>query len=89
MPTYKNIFDNNRKWAADKRASNKDFFENLAKGQDPDFLYIGCSDSRVTAEELMGMQAGEVFVHRNIGNVISNTDFSAMSVIDYAVAHLP
>ncbi|MCK5464313.1 MAG: carbonic anhydrase, partial [Bacteroidales bacterium] len=59
-----------------------------AKGQDPDFLYIGCSDSRVTAEDLMGLQPGEVFVHRNIANLISNTDLNVMSVINYAVAHL-
>lgn len=88
MPTYEQIFENNRKWVAAKKASNKDFFENLAKGQDPDFLYIGCSDSRATAEELMGAEAGEVFVHRNIGNIVSNTDLNVMSVIDYGVNHL-
>ena len=64
MRQYDQIFENNRKWAAEKKANDKDFFENLSKGQDPDFLYIGCSDSRVTAEELMGAQPGEVFVHR-------------------------
>ena len=88
MPTYQQIFENNKKWVAQKKASNKDFFENLAKGQNPDFLYIGCSDSRVTAEDLMGMEPGEVFVHRNIANVISNNDMSAMSVITFAVRHL-
>lgn len=88
MDKYKRIFENNRKWVAAKKAKNKDFFEYLSKGQDPDFLYIGCSDSRVTAEELMGVQPGEVFVHRNIANVISNTDLNAMSVIDFAVTHL-
>ncbi len=88
MATYEQIFANNKKWVAEKKASNKDFFTNLAKGHNPDFLYIGCSDSRVTAEDLMGVEAGDVFVHRNIANVISNTDFSAMSVIDYAVTHL-
>ncbi len=88
MPTYKQIFENNKKWAAEKKATDKEFFEKLTKGQNPDYLYIGCSDSRVTAEEIMGLQPGDVFVHRNIANVISNTDFSAMSVIDYAVAHL-
>ena len=71
-----------------KKASNKDFFLKLAEGQDPDFLYIGCSDSRVTAEEMMGAEAGEVFVHRNIANVISNSDLSAMSVIEFAVSYL-
>ena len=88
MTTYKQIFENNRIWVAEKKASDKEFFEKLARGQHPDFLYIGCSDSRVTAEELMGLQPGEVFVHRNIGNVISNNDLSAMSVINYSVAHL-
>ncbi|MEN8228426.1 MAG: carbonic anhydrase [Bacteroidota bacterium] len=88
MTPYEQIFENNRRWVAEKRASDKDFFENLAKGQQPDFLYIGCSDSRVTAEDLMGLKPGEVFVHRNIANVISNSDLNAMSVINYAVAHL-
>jgi len=88
MPTYQQIFENNKKWVAQKKASNKDFFENLAKGQNPDFLYIGCSDSRVTAEDLMGMEPGDVFVHRNIANIISNNDMSAMSVITFAVKHL-
>lgn len=88
MTTYKEIFENNQKWIKEKKATNKDFFINLAKGQNPNFLYIGCSDSRVTAEELMGLNPGEVFVHRNIANVISNIDLNAMSVIQYAVEHL-
>ena len=88
MTTYQKIFENNKTWVADKKASNNDFFNKLSQGQDPDFLYIGCSDSRVTAEDMMGAQAGEVFVHRNIANVISNSDLSAMSVIEYAVSHL-
>lgn len=88
MPTYEEIFENNKKWAADKKSTNKDFFETLAAEHDPDYLYIGCSDSRVTAEELMGMQAGDVFVHRNIANIISNTDLNVMSVINFAVDHL-
>lgn len=88
MPSYKKIFENNKKWVAKKKATDKDFFEKLTHGQDPDYLYIGCSDSRVTAEEIMGLHPGDVFVHRNIANVISNTDFSAMTIIDYAVAHL-
>lgn len=88
MTQYEKIFENNKKWVAEKKATDKDFFDKLSHGQDPDFLYIGCSDSRVTAEEIMGAQPGDVFVYRNIGNIISNTDFSSMSVIDYAVAHL-
>lgn len=69
-------------------AGNEQFFENLGKGQNPDYLYIGCSDSRVTAEELMGMQPGEVLVHRNIANLVSPNDLSAMSVINFAVEQL-
>lgn len=88
MPIYRKVFENNQKWIADKKATDTQFFAKLAEGQNPDVLYIGCSDSRVTAEDLMGVTAGEVFVHRNIANVISNNDLSAMSVIEYAVAHL-
>ena len=73
---------------AEKFAIDECYFENLAKGQSPEFLYIGCSDSRVTAEQLMGVGPGEVFVHRNIANLVPNTDLSVMSVINYAVNHL-
>lgn len=88
MPSYKQVFDNNRKWVAANQNKSSDFFKQLAKGQDPDFLYIGCSDSRVTAEEIMGAAPGEVFVHRNIANVVSNTDLNVMSVINYAIEYL-
>lgn len=88
MTTYEQIFENNRQWVAARKAGDKEFFDTLGSGQDPDFLYIGCSDSRVTAEELMGVQPGEVFVHRNIANLINNTDLNVMSVINFAVAHL-
>jgi carbonic anhydrase len=88
MTTYNEIFENNKKWVARMKATDAQFFEKLSEGQNPDFLYIGCSDSRVTAEDLMGLKPGEVFVHRNIGNVISNTDLNVMSVINYSVAHL-
>lgn len=82
------IFENNKEWVKAKLALDEKYFENLSKGQNPDILYIGCSDSRVTAEELMGVGPGEAFVHRNIANMVPNTDLSAMSVIDYAVLHL-
>lgn len=88
MTSYEQIFENNRRWVAEKKATDSEFFEKLTRGQQPEFLYIGCSDSRVTAEELMGAGPGEVFVHRNIANVISNTDLNAMSVINFAVTHL-
>jgi len=88
MTIYKKVFENNKKWIAEKKANNKQFFAKLAEGQNPDILYIGCSDSRVTTEQLMGVEAGEVFVHRNIANVVSNIDLNAMSVIEYAVKYL-
>lgn len=82
------IFRNNNNWITNKLETDKDYFRNLSKGQNPEVLYIGCSDSRVTAEDLMGAKPGEVFIHRNIANMVVNTDLSAMSVINYAVKHL-
>lgn len=84
----KKIFENNKQWVAEKLNVQPDYFEKLAEGQSPEVLYIGCSDSRVTAEELMGVGPGDAFVHRNIANMVINTDLSAMSVINYAVTHL-
>ena len=81
----KQIFENNRNWIAKKLQSDDHYFEKLAKKQKPEFLYIGCSDSRVSTEELMGLQPGQVFVHRNIANMVPNTDLNSMSVINYAV----
>jgi len=83
-----NVFKNNEKWIADKLEKNSDYFSELSKGQNPDILYIGCSDSRVTAEDLMGVSPGEVFVHRNIANMVISIDLNAMSVLNYAVEHL-
>ncbi|RYU95295.1 carbonic anhydrase [Emticicia agri] len=88
MPTYEQVFENNQQWLTEKTRTNKDFFKELAKGQNPEYLYIGCSDSRVTAEELMGAGPGEVFVHRNIANLVNATDLNVMAVINYAVRHL-
>lgn len=82
------IFKNNQDWVQKQLNIDSSYFETLSEGQSPDILYIGCSDSRVTAEEIMGLAPGEVFVHRNIANMVPNTDLSAMSVIDYAVHHL-
>lgn len=84
----KKIFQNNQEWAQKKLNIDASYFKNLSEGQSPEILYIGCSDSRVSAEELMGFAPGEVFVHRNIANMVPNTDLSSMSVIDYAVSHL-
>ena len=88
MPTYDQIFKNNKKWIAEKKATDSDFFNKLSRDQSPDYLYIGCSDSRIKVEDLMGAEPGEVFVHRNVGNIISNSDLNAMSVIEYAVGLL-
>lgn len=88
MDSYQEIFNNNRQWVASKLKENKDFFKELAEAQNPEFLYIGCSDSRVTAEELMGVKPGQVFVHRNIANVVNAIDMNVASVIQYAVEHL-
>ncbi|SDE14036.1 carbonic anhydrase [Pedobacter soli] len=82
------VFKNNEKWIAEKLSINPDYFSDLAKGQSPEFLYIGCSDSRVTAEDLMGIQPGQAFVHRNIANLVNNVDLSVMTVLNYAVRHL-
>lgn len=82
------IFENNREWVKGKLRIDPDYFKNLSNGQNPDILYIGCSDSRVTAEEIMGVKPGDVFVMRNISNMVSNLDLSAMSVINYAVSVL-
>lgn len=84
----KQIFENNRNWIAEQLQIDEDYFKKLEKGQSPEFLYIGCSDSRVSAEELMGLEPGKVFVHRNIANMVPNTDLNSMSVINYAVVHL-
>jgi carbonic anhydrase len=82
------IFTNNQKWLSEKLKEDKDYFTKLSSGQSPEILFIGCSDSRVTAEELMGLKPGQVFVHRNIANMVPNTDLSSQSVINYAVNHL-
>lgn len=85
MISYEKIFENNAEWIAQKRTTDAGFFEKLARDQNPDYLYIGCSDSRVTAEEMMGAAPGEVFVHRNIGNLVVSIDLNVMGVINYAV----
>ncbi len=81
----KNLFDNNRAWAASMREGNPEFFEQLAKIQNPEYLWIGCSDSRVPANQIIGLLPGEIFVHRNIANVVVHTDLNCLSVIQFAV----
>lgn len=88
MELYHQIFENNRRWVEENRATNAEFFSHLSEGQSPDILYIGCSDSRVTAEEMMGVHPGQMFVHRNIANLVPNNDNNSASVIEFAVSHL-
>lgn len=86
--SHDNIFANNKKWAEAKAKNDPEFFTKLSSGQKPDYLYIGCADSRIPSNEIMGLDAGEVFTHRNIANLVCNTDLNVMSVINYAVRHL-
>ena len=88
MRLLSELIENNRKWAASVTESDPEFFSNLAKQQVPQFLWIGCSDSRVPANQIVGVAPGEVFVHRNIANVVVHTDFNCLSVIEFAVAVL-
>jgi len=85
---FDRIFRNNEQWIADKIAGDPLYFDKLTSGQCPEILYIGCSDSRVTAEELMGAQPGEVFIHRNIANLVVVTDNNVNAVVQFAVEHL-
>jgi len=85
MKDLKRLLDQNKAWAENINASDPDFFPNLAKQQSPRFLWIGCSDSRVPATQLVGMVPGEMFVHRNVANVVDHTDFNCLSVMQYAV----
>ncbi len=82
------IFKNNEEWIAKRLKEDPEYFDRLAEGQEPKYLYIGCSDSRVTAEAVMGAKPGEVFVHRNIANLAPNNDLNVLSVVVYAVKHL-
>jgi carbonic anhydrase len=82
---YKKILENNEKWVESQLALDKEYFKDLAKGQNPPLLWIGCSDSRVPANEIIGAKPGEVFVHRNIANMVVHTDMNMLSVLDYAV----
>jgi len=85
MKDLKRLLDQNKAWAKSITASDPEFFPNLAKQQSPTFLWIGCSDSRVPSTQLVGMKPGEMFVHRNVANVVVHTDFNCLSVIQYAV----
>lgn len=88
MINFKELFKNNEEWVAEKLSIDINYFEKLAKGQSPEYLYIGCAYSRVTAEELMGAEPGEIFVHRNIANLVITTDNNVNAVVQYAVEFL-
>ncbi|GEN05931.1 carbonic anhydrase [Myxococcus fulvus] len=88
VPSYEQLFENNRRWSAAKTKDDPQYFERLSAEQSPEYLYIGCSDSRVPANEIMGVEPGDVFVHRNVANLINNVDLNVMSVINYAVRQL-
>ena len=82
---YQKIFENNKRWVASKNEQDPEFFSKLSLGQKPPILWIGCSDSRVPANEITGTKPGEIFVHRNIANMVVHTDMNMLSVLDYAV----
>jgi carbonic anhydrase len=88
MSDLNDLFENNRRWAEQINQEDPTFFDKLAKQQKPEYLWIGCSDSRVPANELLGMMPGEVFVHRNIANQVIHTDLNCLSVIQFAVDYL-
>lgn len=85
---YNKLLSNNKEWVDEMTSKDKHYFENLAKGQKPPVLWIGCADSRVPANEITGTHPGELFVHRNIANMVVHTDMNMLSVLDYAVNHL-
>lgn len=85
MQPLKHLFDKNRAWSAGIRARIPDFFSELSKQQSPEYLWIGCADSRVPANEIVGVMPGEIFVHRNVANVVVHTDLNCLSCIQYAV----
>jgi len=88
MKALSHLFDNNKKWSAGIHASSPGFFAKLAAQQEPQYLYIGCSDSRVPANEVVGLLPGELFVHRNVANLVIHTDMNCLSVLQFAVDFL-
>jgi carbonic anhydrase len=85
MKVLKHLFENNRKWADSRKGSDPDFFNRLVRQQSPEYLWIGCADSRVPANEIVGLLPGELFVHRNVANLILANDLNCLSVIQFAV----
>jgi carbonic anhydrase len=85
VKSYNTLFENNKKWVTSKLKENPEYFNKLSKGQTPEYLWIGCSDSRVPANEITGTEPGEMFVHRNIANMVVHSDMNLLSVLSYAV----
>src|SRR5262245_17056399 len=85
MKTLPHLFENNRRWAEEQTAQRRDFFERLVSQQAPEYLWIGCSDSRVPANQIVGLDPGELFVHRNVANVVVHTDLNCLAVLQFAV----
>src|SRR6185295_11299836 len=85
LASYNQLFHNNQIWVQKKLMEDPDYFHKLGKGQQPDYLWIGCSDSRVPANEITGTEPGEMFVHRNIANMVVHSDMNLLSVLSYAV----
>ena len=83
--SYKKLLNNNKKWVVKQLKADPEYFENLSKGQNPEYLWIGCSDSRVPANQITGTHPGEIFVHRNIANMVVHSDMNMLSVLSYAV----
>ena len=88
MKNYERLLLENKAWAAEMHSEDPEFFKRLASIQRPEFLWIGCSDSRVPANQITGTDPGEIFVHRNVANLVVNTDVNLLAVVDYAVNHL-
>src|ERR687886_2613793 len=88
MTSYEKLLLENKAWAQEKKEDDPQYFYRLSQLQKPEFLWIGCSDSRVPADRITGTQPGEIFVHRNVANLVINTDVNLLSVLDYAVTHL-
>lgn len=88
MTDLNHLFDNNARWAQEITAENPEFFSTLSKQQAPEYLWIGCSDSRVPANEIVGLLPGELFVHRNVANIVIHTDLNCLSVMQFAVEYL-
>lgn len=86
--SYKRLLDGNKVYSMSKKLSDPEYFKKLSLGQKPDYLWIGCSDSRVPANEVTNTESGEIFVHRNIANLVVHTDMNLLSVLEYALVHL-